>query len=382
MHSLNNPLEQLPTKTHGSAAMPEHQIYIQENNNSQNINSMNTFTLADTKTNGSSILVDQKYQIQVDQKEYGGYPGNISSNLFQQDPVCQQRLFPISQVQFNPREIGIMDRYVEHKLIYNELISSTKILLTKDIQNDRDVIKKVIVKDKLCDQKGHDFAIRECALHSQLHHENIVKLFDYTETKQDYILYMEYCDKADYLPQKILECHTPINNTQKLQSYAQDTLEGLSYIHNQGVIHHDIKLENLLMESSQREDEYNSIKICDFGLAHILDQSTGKSLVEVKCGTMGYIAPEISPGNYIGPEIDIWALGVVLYEMAAAYKPTQYQNYRYGSGPIPFRRLDWRNRGKHLQDLIQQCLEFNPSKRLTAQEALQHPFFEEDVAIQ
>lgn len=67
------------------------------------------------------------------------------------------------------------------------------------------MIKKVIIKDKLCDKKAHDFAIQECTLHSQLHHDNVVKLIDYTETREDYVLYMEYCDKADYLPRKILE---------------------------------------------------------------------------------------------------------------------------------------------------------------------------------
>jgi serine/threonine protein kinase len=59
------------------------------------------------------------------------------------------------------------------------------------------------------------------------------------------------------------------------------------------VIHDDIKLENLLMESSEREDEYNRVKICDFGLSHICDPHNGKAKVEVRCGTQGYIAPEV-----------------------------------------------------------------------------------------
>lgn len=69
-------------------------------------------------------------------------------------------------------------------------------------------------------------------------------------------------------------------------------LEGLKYIHGQGVIHDDIKLENLLMETAEREDEFNKVKICDFGLSQITDPSVGKTKLEVKCGTMGYIAPE------------------------------------------------------------------------------------------
>lgn len=90
-----------------------------------------------------------------------------------------------------------------------------------------------------------------------------------------------------------------------------------------------------------------------------------------KCGTGGYIAPEIKPkDNIVGPEIDMWAYGVMLYEMCTAYKPTVLQNYRYGAGPIPYRDRDWRKHNKHIKDLINQCLEIDPTKRVTAQDAL------------
>lgn len=116
---------------------------------------------------------------------------------------------------------------------------------------------------------------------------------------------MEYCDKASYLSDKILEvsilgdsqsiyqCHTPIGNNDKMVSYVQDILEGLKYVHQSGVIHDDIKLENLLMQSAEREDEYNSVKICDFGLSQIIDPKVGMAQLEAKCGTMGYMAPEV-----------------------------------------------------------------------------------------
>lgn len=62
-----------------------------------------------------------------------------------------------------------------------------------------------------------------------------------------------------------------------------------------------------------------------------------------RSGTTGYIAPEIKKDNlFVGPEIDMWAFGVMLYEFCTAYKPTQLQNFRYGSGPIPYRQRDWK----------------------------------------
>jgi serine/threonine protein kinase len=76
-------------------------------------------------------------------------------------------------------------------------------------------------------------------------------------------------------------------------SYAEDILQGLKYIHNKGIIHDDIKLDNILMATTERDDEYNTAKICDFGLSQLVDPKTGKSKMEVKCGTMGYMAPEV-----------------------------------------------------------------------------------------
>lgn len=141
---------------------------------------------------------------------------------------------------------------------------------------------------------------------------------------------MEYADMADHISNKILEEHTPIGNQDKLKSYAADMLEALKYIHSKNVIHDDIKLENILLQSSERDDEYSMIKLCDFGLTHILDRKVGKAFMGIRCGTQGYMAPEQQANNWIGTEIDIWALGVVLYELAVAYKPTVVKDYRYG----------------------------------------------------
>ena len=63
----------------------------------------------------------------------------------------------------------------------------------------------MILKDKLVNQLARKFARQECVIHSQLQHENIVELFEYTETKDEYVLFMEHCDKADSLITEILD---------------------------------------------------------------------------------------------------------------------------------------------------------------------------------
>lgn len=73
----------------------------------------------------------------------------------------------------------------------------------------------------------------------------------------------------------------------------------------------------------------------------------------------------------------MWSFGISLYKMAVAYFPTAINRYKYGSGPIPFRPADWRDfEGRELiQDLISKCLQMNPTDRITAREALEHPWF-------
>lgn len=72
----------------------------------------------------------------------------------------------------------------------------------------------------------------------------------------------------------------------------------------------------------------------------------------------------------------MWAVGIALYKMAVAYKPTQINGYTVGKDPIPFRKIDWRKRSPELQDLIEKLLETDPVKRISAEEALQHPWFQ------
>ena len=96
-------------------------------------------------------------------------------------------------------------------------------------------------------------------------------------------------------------------------------------MHSVGVVHTDMKLQNALLNRPETSDEYPTVKICDFGLSHIMKpEYNGKGMMLERCGTGGYIAPEVGPKNVlIGPEIDMWAFGVMLYEMCTAYKPTK-----------------------------------------------------------
>jgi serine/threonine protein kinase len=83
----------------------------------------------------------------------------------------------------------------------------------------------------------------------------------------------------------------------KLQAYAEEILEGIRYIHNEGIIHDDIKLENILMQTPEYKEEFLQAKICDFGFSQTIDPQSGQAYFHERRGTMGYIAPEIQNVN-------------------------------------------------------------------------------------
>jgi serine/threonine protein kinase len=101
--------------------------------------------------------------------------------------------------------------------------------------------------------------------------------------------------------------------------------------------------------------------------------------MKIRCGTFGYTAPEVANQVFVDQSIDIWSFGLCLYQMAVAYLPPAIKQYRYGTGPIPFRRVDWTSFNfEKLKDLIESCLQIKPENRISAKDAINHPWFELD----
>lgn len=116
-----------------------------------------------------------------------------------------------------------------------------------------------------------------------------------------------------------------------MKDYARQILTALDIIHTRNIIHADLKPANLLLHRPTPEEKAQGkkpiIKLCDFGISQVANpQEFGglqKAMMKERSGTAGYIAPEIKANNkVVGPEIDIWSFGVILYEMCVAYKPT------------------------------------------------------------
>jgi len=156
-------------------------------------------------------------------------------------------------------------------------------------------------------------------------------------------------------------------------------VSGIAYLHSKGVVHRDLKMENLLLASP---DDITHIKIVDFGLA----KSSGKLNCRMGtiCGTPQYVAPEIieSAESYAayGKAVDMWSAGVVLFILLGGYPPFHHDNEsvmfeQIRHGKFKFDEEVWNTISSNAKDLIRKLLSVNPAARCTAEECLQHPWF-------
>ncbi|CAD8092380.1 unnamed protein product [Paramecium primaurelia] len=215
-------------------------------------------------------------------------------------------------------------RYKDLEEIYNEEMSPTQIELGYDDELQQTVVVKHIFKEQLLNDIQRKQALMECKVHSQIKNDQLVALFDCFQNEEEYTLILEYMNNANYFRDKIETELKIISTEAKMKSYMSDVLQGLDYLHTQGYIHCDIKLENLFCEKLE-DQVFRNVKLGDLGLVHVYDLNTGQGLMPVKCGTTNYIAPEITNNAIVTPKIDIWSLGIILYTMSCGYKPTQIQ---------------------------------------------------------
>ncbi|KAI1114492.1 CAMK/CAMK1 protein kinase [Nemania sp. NC0429] len=244
--------------------------------------------------------------------------------------------------------------------------------------------------------------LKEVQIMRQLDHPNIVKLVDFSESRQYYYIMLELAPGGELFHQIV-----------RLTYFSEDlsrhvivqVAKALEYLHEEmGVVHRDIKPENILFrpipfvpskipkpnqagdEDKVDEGEFipgvgsggiGLIKIADFGLSKIVwDKQT-----MTPCGTVGYTAPEIVKDERYSKSVDMWALGCVLYTLLCGFPPFYDESIevlteKVAKGQFTFLSPWWDDISKSAQDLIGHLLTVDPDRRYTIKEFLSHPWIQ------
>eukprot|EP00914_Ancora_sagittata_P032769 GHVO01066165.1.p1 GENE.GHVO01066165.1~~GHVO01066165.1.p1 ORF type:complete len:380 (+),score=48.67 GHVO01066165.1:24-1163(+) len=215
---------------------------------------------------------------------------------------------------------------------------------------------------------------REMAIHLYCDHPNIARLIAvYEEPRMTYAV-MEFCAGSDL--QQTLESTGPLPES-LVVILATEILWALNYLHRHGVVHRDLKLENLIADIHKDKLAASRIKLIDFGLATAWDESMAP--MTDQCGSLSYISPELLGGSY-GSKTDIWSLGVVLYRMFLCVPPfygTENQIIeRITTGQYALTGHRWSQASPEFKDLVSKCLTLDPDLRPSASELLEHEIFD------
>eukprot|EP01055_Gregarina_sp_Pseudo9_P005901 Gregarina_sp_Pseudo_9__5900@NODE_932_length_2053_cov_149_630089_g874_i0_p1_GENE_NODE_932_length_2053_cov_149_630089_g874_i0NODE_932_length_2053_cov_149_630089_g874_i0_p1_ORF_typecomplete_len561_score109_39Pkinase/PF00069_25/1_6e83Pkinase_Tyr/PF07714_17/9_3e53EFhand_7/PF13499_6/7_5e13EFhand_7/PF13499_6/7_1e16EFhand_1/PF00036_32/0_0013EFhand_1/PF00036_32/0_00019EFhand_1/PF00036_32/1_1e05EFhand_1/PF00036_32/8_4e08EFhand_6/PF13405_6/0_00083EFhand_6/PF13405_6/4_8EFhand_6/PF13405_6/2_3e08EFhand_6/PF13 len=241
-----------------------------------------------------------------------------------------------------------------------------EVWLCRDRQTNAERAVKFIKKSSVNVGPGSSL-LDEVAVVKQLDHPNIMKLYEFFGDKKYYYLVMEVYKGGELFDEII--------NRQKFSesdaaSIMKQVLSGVTYLHKHHIVHRDLKPENLLLESKAKDA---MIKIVDFGLSSHFDPS--KKLKD-RLGTAYYIAPEVLRKKY-DEKCDVWSCGVILYILLCGYPPfggasDQEILKRVEKGKFSFDPAEWGNISSDVKDLIKHMLEYDPARRISAEEALRH----------
>ena len=239
-----------------------------------------------------------------------------------------------------------------------------RVYLVRHNETKEEYALKVIEKKKLRNMyENFDIIYNEIKIQSKLEHPNIIKLYSMDETDNEINIIMEYAKNGN-LYQLITRNKTGFSEKIAFQYFIQ-VVNAVYFLHENQIIHRDIKPENLLI------GENNTIKLCDFGWAKNLSLKNRSSY----CGTVEYMAPEIIESENYDYSVDIWSLGILLYELLMGHSPFKDKTTKNTIVNIKLHELKFdKEISEDCKDLINKLLEENKEKRLNIKDILTHNF--------
>ncbi|KAL4612648.1 hypothetical protein ACB092_08G215700 [Castanea dentata] len=235
-----------------------------------------------------------------------------------------------------------------------------------DIHTTRIFAVKILIHERMERKKMEERVKREIEILKLLRHPHIIELYEVIDTPKKIYLVMEYAELGDLTVYMEAIGKLPEEEARKI--FQQQIISGVEYCHEKKVVHRDLKLENLLLDSER------NVKIADFGVSNIM--SDGQ--FSTHCGSPGYYAPEvISGGFYEGPPIDVWGCGVILYFLLCGTLPfvaeencSTFKKITDGIYTLPS------HLSPEVKDLISKMLQRNPFERIEIPKIREHPWFQ------
>jgi len=263
----------------------------------------------------------------------------------------EENLFSLNNFEFekNPRT---------NKIISCGYGSYGEVYLSKNkLNNKLYAIKHIKKKQVFSMNQKLEIIYREISIHKTLIHPNIIRLYSFKEDSNSFFLIMEYAKNGN-LFNKIRKSRR-LSEKQAFHYFIQ-TVNAINFLHSNEYVHRDIKPENILI------DENNNVKLCDFGWC--VDVSGGQR--GTFCGTYEYMAPEIVEDRPYDKSIDVWSLGILLYEMLHGYSPFRaddQDNYKAIFKNIENKKFTFDNKlniSEDCKEVIKLLLEGDEKKRI------------------
>jgi len=264
--------------------------------------------------------------------------------------------------------MGDIDKIYELKTELGRGAFSIVYLATQRASGQQYAVKVINKKDL-----GKDYEKNlkmEVDILKKVNHPNIIALKELFDTPDKLYLIMELVTGGE-LFDKIVEKGSYTES--EAGQLVRKIVSAVDYLHNLGIVHRDLKPENLLLK---RADNDLEIAIADFGLSKIVGQ---QMMMQTACGTPSYVAPEVLNASGYGKEVDMWSIGVITYILLCGFPPFYGDTVPEIFEQIMEANFDypeeyWGSVSKEAKDFINKLLVVDSDKRLSASDALRHPW--------